>query len=163
MTEFVAALVAAGATFLVAWWGQPGRKAVAIHRYAELLNDLPADSKQRERLAAEIDKMVGDEIDGRRIDEVMQIVWMIFAFAAIAFLANSVAQNHGGPWTVASVVFGGLAIAMVALFVISGTSAPLYGVALLRTTSAISLNNPAASPIPIPKMPSNRRTRARLS
>ncbi len=118
MTQFVVALVAAGATFLVAWWGQPGRKAVAIRRYAELLNDLPKDSKQRERLAAEIDKMVGDEIDGRRIDEVMQIVWMIFTFAAIAFLANSVAQNHGGTWAVASVVSGVLAIAMVALFVI---------------------------------------------
>lgn len=114
MSDFVAALAAAVAVFLAAWWGQPGRKAIGIRRYVELLNDLPEDSSQRVRLAAEIDKMIDGEIDGRRFNEALQMAWAILVSFAIALLTTSMARSLGGAWWVASIAYWVLTGASVA-------------------------------------------------
>ncbi|MCB2413071.1 hypothetical protein LGT39_09480 [Demequina sp. TTPB684] len=118
MTELVVALVAASAVFLAAWWGQPGRKAVGIHRYVQLLNELPEDSKQRDRLVAEIDKMIDIELDNRLFNEVAQMVWTIFAFGVVGSLATSIARSHGGTWWAASIGFWVMTFAMAGAFVV---------------------------------------------
>jgi Flp pilus assembly protein TadB len=118
MTELVVALIAAGGALAAAWWSQPGRRAIGIRRYVELLNDLPAKSKQRKRLAKEIDKMVDGELLDRRFNEIAQAVWAIFAFGVIASVTTSIARSHGGAgWWILSIVYWALTAAMAGAFV----------------------------------------------
>lgn len=118
MSEFVAALVGAGAVFTAAWWGQPGRKAVGIRRYVELLNDLPSNSTQREPLATEIDKMIEVELHDRRVNEVLHVAGAIFVSFVIAVVTSSMARDAGGSWWVVAVEFWVLTVAIAVIFVV---------------------------------------------
>lgn len=118
MSEFVAALVGASAVFIAAWWSQPGRKAVTIRRYVELLNDLPKGSTQREPLAAEIDKMIDGELHDRRFNEVFRVVGVFSVSLVIAIVASSAASNSGGAWSVVAVEFWILTVILAAIIVV---------------------------------------------
>ncbi len=118
MTELVVALIAAGGALVGAWWSQPGRRATGIRRYAELLNELPAKSKQRRKLAKEIDRMVDNELFDRRVDEVAGMVWVTFAFGVIASLTTSFARSHGGTWWILPIVYWALTVGMGGAFVV---------------------------------------------
>lgn len=102
--EIAVALVAAVVAAATAWWGQPGRRALGIHRYVQLLNDLPSASEHRDRLALEIDKMVKSDLDDRVTNEVLRMVWTSFGFVAFALVATSLARSAGGLWIVLAAV-----------------------------------------------------------
>ena len=127
MFEFLVALVGAGAVFVAAWWGQPGRKAVAIRRYVELLNDLPGNSTQRTPLAKEIDKMIDVELHDRRFNEVLQVVSALFVSLVVALATTSIARSAGGNWWVVAVEFWVLTVAIAAMFVIGLVRRKLNG------------------------------------
>lgn len=120
MTEWVAPVLAASALLVAAWIAQPGRRAVAIRRYVELLNDLPESSAQRQRLANEIDSMIDGELDWRRTVELSQVLMVTLATGTFAIVTSSIARSLGGIWWLIAVIawlclFASLAIVIAGL------------------------------------------------
>ncbi|WP_062208327.1 hypothetical protein [Demequina oxidasica] len=116
MSVFVVALVGAGAVFLAGWLSQPGRRAVGIRRYVDLLNDLPKESAQRDPLAAEIDKMIKVELQDRRLNEIARAVGFFFFSLVLAIFGSLMAGHTGGFWWIVAVEFWMLTAGIAVIF-----------------------------------------------
>jgi hypothetical protein len=115
MLEIAAAVVGSLAVVAGAVLGQPARRATVIHRYVALLNDLPSESVQRNRLAAEIDRMVDAEIDARRYWATVRFTFAIVGFASLASVFAEVALRSGGVWWFYAILCSIAALSLLAV------------------------------------------------
>lgn len=124
MLEIAVGTLGALAVVAAALLSQPARRALVIHRYVVLLRDLPKGSKQRKRLAKEIDRMVETELETRRFWETSRFVAAIFGFSSLAWIFTDVASRSGGWWWFYAALYWLAALTLVvALIIVSARGA----------------------------------------
>jgi uncharacterized membrane protein YeaQ/YmgE (transglycosylase-associated protein family) len=117
-TAGVVAAIVAVASVWVAWWGATPRRTRRLRDKVQILAALPSDSTERERLLKHVDRMVKDEIDDDRTDDLVARIWGIVGFCGASWILLSIALDNGGWWWVYAVIVSvGTVVLLVAVVI----------------------------------------------
>jgi hypothetical protein len=97
-TAGIVAAIIAVASVWVAWWGATPRRTRRLRDKVQILDALPPDSAERGNLLKHVDRMVKDEIETDRTDELMGVAWAIAGFGIASWIFISIARDSGGAW-----------------------------------------------------------------